>query len=112
MAFPGTTNAAGCGDGHSNTIVLPEGWHSMQDDDGVLHFFDLTGKQWQDDTTTAFDCQLARPDVDDLLNAGDRTIEHLDYGTNEQHESGVSPGKYQELMHSLLALYERALRQS
>ena len=33
------------------------------------------------------------------------------YGVvNPQHESGVSPGKYQELVHSLL--YERALRQS
>ena len=32
------------------------------------------------------------------------------YGKNEKFPSGVPPGKYQELMHSLL--YERALRQS
>ena len=124
--FHVTTNEAGCGDGHGNAIVLPEGVHSMEDKKGVLHFFDLSGDAWQDDETTAFDCRQGRPEVDDLLNGlfpyvtshvygsgsdKDSFIRcHPNYGTNEKHPSGVPPGKYQELMHSVL--YKRALRQS
>ena len=126
QTFPVATNAARCGDGHGNAIVLPEGVHSMEDKKGVLHFFDLSGDAWQDNETTAFDCRQGRPEVDDLLNGlfpyvtshvygsgsdKDSFIRgHPNYGTNEKHPSGVPTGKYQELMHSVL--YERALRQS
>ena len=91
MAFPRTSNAAGCGDGKGSAIVLPEGWHLMQDGRGEMRFFDLTGRGsvWQDDTTIAVDCRLARPSVDHLLQDCHPTLAHLDYGTNDFRESGV-----------------------
>ena len=112
--FPATTNEAGCGDGYGNKIFLADGWHSMRDHEGILRFFDFTGDEWQDETTSAYDCRKCMDDEyiveEEICPGGEQEPCELDYGTNENLPGGVPPGKYQELMHSVL--YERALRQS
>ena len=86
----------------------------MRNSEGVLHFFDFTDEKWQDEVTTAYGCRkpLDEEEIveEEIGPDGEPEPCELDYGTNELFPSGVPPGKYQELMHSIL--YERALRQS